>query len=77
MHLLADDSVIYREVNSQRDHLALEQDLEYLCKQADLWQLSFNITKFYHLGTNNETVPICHDYLLNGQAISRVTSTRY
>ena len=32
MRLFADDSVIYREINTQQDHLALQEDLDNLCK---------------------------------------------
>ena len=63
MRLFTDDSIIYREINTQQDHLALQEDLDNLCKWTDLWQLSFNTTKCYHLGITNKTVPFCHDYL--------------
>ena len=28
MRLFADDSVIYKEINTQQDHLALQEDLD-------------------------------------------------
>ena len=34
-------------------------------QMADLWQLSFSITKCYHLGIASNTVPFSHDYLVN------------
>ena len=77
MRLFADDVVIYRESNTQKDHLALQQDLDNWCKWAHLWQLSFLITKCYHLRITSKTVPFCHDYLMNDQTTSTVTSTKY
>ena len=48
-------------------------------KMTDLWQLSFNITKCHRkrIKIFRNTVLFCHDYLMNGQAISKVTSTKY
>jgi len=58
IRLFADDNVIYREINDQEDHLILQRDLDNLSVWADLWQLNFNITKCYHLGITNKTVPL-------------------
>lgn len=77
IRLFADDSVIYREINDQQDHLALQQDLDNLSDWADLWQLNFNITKCYHLGITNKTVPLSYNYLMNDHAISGTISTKY
>jgi len=77
IRLFADDTVIYREINDQKDHLILQRDLDDLSVWADLWQLNFNITKCYHLGITNKTVPLSHNYLLNNRTISGTTSTKY
>ena len=77
IRLFADDSVIYREINDQQDHLILQRDLDNLSVWADLWQLNFNITKCYHLGITNKSVPHSYNYLLNNRAISETTSTKY
>ena len=77
IRLFADDSVIYREINDHQDHLILQRDLDNLSVWADLWQLNFNITKCYHLGITNKTVPLSYNYLLNNCAISGTTSTKY
>ena len=58
IRLFADDSVIYREINDHQDHLIIQRDLDNLSVWADLWQLNFNITKCYHLGITNKTVPL-------------------
>ena len=77
IRLFADDSVIYTEINDQQDYLILQRDLDNLSVWADLWQLNFNITKCYHLGITNKTVPLSYNYLLNNRAISGTTSTKY
>lgn len=55
----------------------LQRDLNNLCEWTGLSQLHFNITTCYHLGITNKYRPLFHDYLMNGQAISRATSTKY
>ena len=48
--LYADDVLIYRTVNSEQDHIIL-QDLNMLQKWADTWLMTFNPTKckFIHV----------------------------
>ena len=75
--LFADDCVLYREVAALQDCQALQQDLDPLFLWSETWQLTFNVTKFYHLGITHKRTPLDFDYLLNGKFISRVSSTTY
>ena len=64
IRLFADDSVIYREINDQQDHLILQRDLEnlsvcqflnqQLCQPLNLWYDATNLIRLvYHiLGVN-------------------------
>ena len=43
IRLFADDSIIYRKINSNIDHQILQTDLIQLEKWSDKWQMQFNI----------------------------------
>ena len=43
IRLFADDSIIYRKMNSNSDHQILQTDLIQLEKWSDKWQMQFNI----------------------------------
>lgn len=56
--------------------MLLQQDLETLQNWAKLWQLSFNVSKCYHVGITKKKVPLIYAYVLDGEAIS-TASTKY
>ena len=45
--LFADDCLLYREINSHSDHIALQEDLKSLECWAKQWGMKFNATKCY------------------------------
>jgi hypothetical protein len=45
IRLFADDSAIYREINTPEDSPILQHDLFKLQQWADLWQMNFNVKK--------------------------------
>ena len=77
IRLFADDSIIYRKINSNIDHQILQTDLIQLEKWSDKWQMQFNISKCVHLPITNKTKPSSHQYSLFGQPLSKVTSHAY
>ena len=77
IRLFADDSIIYRKINSSIDHQILQTDLIQLEKWSDKWQMQFNISKCVHLPITNKTKPSSHQYSLFGQPLSKVTSHAY
>ena len=66
IRLFADDSIIYRKINSNIDHQILQTDLIQLEKWSDKWQMQFNISKCVHLPITNKTKPSSHQYSLFG-----------
>jgi len=40
--LFADDTKIYKEINSERDCIDIQQDLDRLSEWSETWQLKFN-----------------------------------
>ena len=77
MRLFADDSIIYRKINSNIDHHILQTDLIQLEKWSDKWQMQFNISKCVHLPITNKTKPSSHQYSLFGHPLSKVASHAY
>ena len=70
MTICADDTKIYRQVNTRSDHTAMQADLEKLKNWSEKWQLRFNDKKckVMHLGKHLEG----HPYQL-GQAVMSAT----
>ena len=49
IRLFADDSLVYREINSPRDQFLLQQDINSLAQWARMWQISLNVDKCHVL----------------------------
>ena len=77
IRLFADDSIIYRKINSNIDHQILQRDLIQLEKWSVKWQMQFNISKCVHLPITNKTKPNSHHYSLFGEPLSKVASHSY
>ena len=77
LRLFADDCVLYKEVATQQDCQVLQQDLHLLSHWSKTWQLSFNVSKCYHLGITRKKIPIEFNYSLDGKFIARASSTTY
>ena len=77
IRLFADDSIIYRKINSNIDHQILQTDLTELEKWSDKWQMQFNLSKCVHLPITNKTKPSSHQYSLFGHPLSKVASHTY
>ena len=57
IRLFADDSIIYRKINSYIDHQILQTDLIQLEKWSDKWPMQFNISKCVHLPLQTKLNP--------------------
>ena len=77
IRLFADDSIIYRKINSNIDHQILQTLLAELEKWSDKWQMQFNLSKCVHLPITNKTKPSSHQYSLFGHPLSKVASHTY
>ncbi len=64
IRLFADDSIIYRKINSNINHQILQADLIQLEKWSDKQQMQFTISKCVDLPITNKTKPISHQYSL-------------
>jgi len=45
LRLFADDCIIYKTINSLEDHTILQEDINQLCKWANICQMEFNLSK--------------------------------
>ena len=74
VHLLADDCLLYREVNTTQDHYTLQEDLRQLEAWADTWGMRVNASKCHILSLLRS---FSFFYQLNGTILQRVTSGSY
>ena len=77
IRLSADDSIIYRKINSNIDHLIVQTDLTELEKWSDNWQMQFNLSKCVHLPITNKTKPSSHQCSLFEHPLSKLASHSY
>lgn len=71
LRLFADDCVLYKEIATQQDCQTLQQDLHLLSHWSKTWQLSFNVSKCYHLGITRKKIPIEFNYYLELASVSQ------
>jgi len=75
-HILkfADDTKLFGTVNTEADHVTLQNDLDILTQWAQTWQMKFNVEKckVMHLGCHN----VNSDYYMNGQLLQKTKAER-
>ena len=75
--LFADDCVIYREINTDKDCQTLQNDLEALAKWEKTWGMSFHPEKCSIIRIHRKRSPILFNYKLKGHTLLAESSTRY
>ena len=75
--MFADDCVIYRNINSLQDHLALQSDLNSLEAWANDWQMSFSPTKCMAMSISLKKCPSYHQYFICGVPLEGVRYQKY
>ena len=75
--LCADDHdvFIYRTIESEHDHIILQQDLNKLQEWANAWLMSFNPSKCEMI--RNKKNPIVGNYYIQNHLIKVVTHAKY
>ena len=68
--LFADDSVLYRSINSFEDHILLQKDLETLSRWAEDWQIRFEPSKCYTLVSTLKKQPSVFSYSMLGSNLT-------
>ena len=78
LKLFADDSLIFREIRTIEDAIALQKDLESLTQWSKKWQMSFHPSKCQLVMTiNSKRHKISHQYKMLGQPLENVDSIQY
>ena len=77
MRLFADDSIIYREINSAYDHQCLRNDLLLLQQWSHKWQMVFKLEKCFVMSITNKRSPSQFGYSMNNTTLAKVNSWTY
>ena len=77
IRLFADDSVIYKQIDSQADAIHLQEDLDTLSDWSKKWLMNFNIKKCAILTITRKRKPLTTDYKLLNESIPRVEQYKY
>ena len=77
--LFADDCVLYRNIHSLQDCLALQEDLTSLGQWEANWQMKFNVAKCHSMRVTRHQhhKQILFDYSLHNQTLENVQSAKY
>jgi hypothetical protein len=77
IRLFADDSIVYKEINTPADHEILQNDLDTLSSWADDWLMRFNVPKCAVMSITLKRNVSIHQYSINGEALQRVKQHDY
>ena len=58
VRLLADDCILYREIQTQEDSHKLQNDIDILCNWESRWQMRFNVAKCYAMHMTHKRKPL-------------------
>ena len=77
IRLFADDSYLYRTIETMQDTLMLQNDLERLQEWEKLWDMEFHPQKCKVLKVTNKTKPIKSSYFIHGEKLECVDNAKY
>ena len=79
VRLFADDCVLYRNIHSLQDCLALQEDLTSLGQWEADWQMKFNVAKCHSMRVTQHQhhKQFLVDYSLHNQTLENVQSAKY
>ena len=77
LRLFADDCLLYEEVNDSVMAESLQKNLNLLGEWAEKWQMSFNVSKCYHMSAGPRGNNPVFQYKLNGEILKDVTHHAY
>ena len=77
VRLFADDCLLYRTINSEKDARTLQKGLDGLTQWQNDWQMRFNASKCYVMHLSKKRNNIEKDYTLNNCVIGNVKHQAY
>ena len=72
MRVYADDTIVFREINSINVHYILQEDLDTLSEWTTTWLMDFNIIKYAILPITNKHSTSFFNHAIFGNALERV-----
>ena len=75
--MFADDTLIYRTVNTKDDQQKLQDDLNSIKKWSDVWQMTFNLKKCYSLRISHRNDATIPNYNIAGHTLESVNHSPY
>lgn len=77
IRLFADDCVIYRQICSPSDHVALQRDLDRITNWCSSWQMTLNTDKCKLITFTRKKTFSAFDYSLDKNPVTRTNSYKY
>ena len=77
VRLFADDCLVYREISSQDDQMALQRDLKCLENWAHAWGMKFNPSKCTILSIHRSKSPFSCFYTLCDSVLQHTDEAKY
>jgi hypothetical protein len=77
VRLFADDCVLYKEINEEKDATALQQDLDALQKWEDDWKMEFHPQKCQLLRISRKKKNISANYTIHNHTLEEVETAKY
>ena len=74
---LADECILYREINTLNDCQDLQKDINTICNWESKRQMEFNIDKCYIMHATHKRNPLLMTYKMNGRPLEVVASRTY
>lgn len=75
--MFADDCVLYSEVKSRNDQIALNNNLNKIYKWCNDWQMTLNENKCVCMTISRKKLPLDFNYELSGHKLNKVTTFKY
>ena len=77
VRILADDCILYGEINTLNDCHDLQKDIDTLCNWESKWQVKFNIDKCYIMNVTHKRNPLLLTYKMNDGPLEVTASHTY
>ena len=77
IRLFADDTILYRTINSTADTASLQADIEQLQRWCEEWQMAFHPSKCSVLRVTTSRSPLNVPYTLCGHTLELVKQVKY
>ena len=77
LRLFADNTLLYRSINTMNDSVILQNDIDKLVSWSKTWQMQVNVTKCRTMRISRKKEPPLIDYYIDGQKLSPVKNHPY